>query len=269
MHMSDKYIGSKKNGCYEADREYMQQVATACGLKERLDGAERIGWSRHPLSFLVEAADDICFKVVDPEDAVRLKFLSEADVAEAYQQVLNTPSPTEDEALNTSAGAPAEENDTSKQAPPSLAVLRGMVIDKAISAAASEFKAHYEAIMAGTFSSSLVSVSNVLSPLKKFTSIYTEYDVICVETVGFSVLKTLMDHFVTAALVKQGLPTNRDVFYSHVYDLLPCEYREQLRLIKESIAYHTILYISDYVMGMTDSYAVRLFKTLTGQTLLA
>src|SRR4051812_20139828 len=77
---------TKKFGFFQSESELFEQVATGTGLLRR--NPEALWWSRHPLAFLVEAADDICYRLVDFEDGFRLKHLSYKEVHDCFQAVI-------------------------------------------------------------------------------------------------------------------------------------------------------------------------------------
>ena len=124
--LSERYIGLKKFGIFHSELEIFEEAAKTLGLPKETDG-ENVWWARHPLVFLVEAADDICYNIVDLEDAFTTGELS-------YETVKNVLL----EALGTNRG----KEGLSKTE--HIALLRAMTIGKAVESCVDAFKAHYD-----------------------------------------------------------------------------------------------------------------------------
>jgi len=236
-NMSKDFLHTKKNGVYQADKDYMTDVMFSCGLQ-----SEEKLWKRHPFSYLVEASDDICYRVIDPEDAVRLGILSKDTVLKIYQEI------TGEKSIN----------DLTEQ--------RSLIIKTAIAYATTTFKSNSDAILHGTFAGGLLDKWAPKDKLNSLRSIYNEKSVVKIEIAGYTILKYLMEIFVPAMLVGKGLwkKAPRKGFYEHIFKLIPDEYKNLLH----TTCYHAILSVADYVMGMTDNYATRLCNDLKGHNLL-
>ena len=138
--------GKKKYGYFQSEKEMFKCVAEELGLIETEPGI----FCRHPLVYLVEAADDICYQVMDVEDAHKLKILSTEQTKEILLAYL---ADVEDEATQAKIIEVSKEvTDTNEQ----IAFIRASVIGKLVSKCTQIFKENYEAIMAGTFTGSLI-----------------------------------------------------------------------------------------------------------------
>lgn len=242
----------KKHGFHAAEARYFEEVAGAVGLPPR-DAATRDGrpvsaWARHPLAFLVEAADDICYAILDLEDGVRLGHVG-FDLA--YQCL---------EPLAKLRRALDAEGDAKER----VGLLRAMAISTLISECFAVFTERERDILAGTLDeplTKLVPSRGHLEVIKKETRArcYQAREVLEIEIAGYEVLTFLLEELVGAALV--DVPTPRQ---EKLLKLLPHDPRAHDRT-----PYERILVVTDYLSGMTDTFAVSTFRRLKGMALAA
>jgi dGTPase len=233
---------AKKFGFFQAEKDLFKEVADTLGLIRRDD--RYYWWARHPLSFLVEAADDICYSIVDIEDSYRMKCMSFEKAAYF---------------LNSIAQVPAAEfsNESENE---QIKYLRAKAISVLIRDTVSVFLTHEDEILAGTFDDSLISrgkyhqvIDNeILSHMT--ANIYCHPTVLGIQVAGFEVLDKLFSSFLNASIDSQNAK-NRIVC-----NMLPEEFRSSDR---DSL-YSKVLKITDYISGMTDSYATSIFQTISG-----
>jgi dGTPase len=240
----DGYSGCsiKKYGFFQAEKDLFAEVAETVGLVRRRDNAA--WWCRHPLAFLVEAADDICYSIVDIEDACRMGYIPFRQA-----QVL----------LNEIAEIDLQQYDESNAE--KLKRLRGKCIDKLIGETAEIFLENETEILSGEFDKDLLSLSSYARHLKEIsetirTTVYQHSDVVGMRIAGYEVLGKLFAEFVTAVL--QNTEKGELVYY-----MLPQEYRPE----PEEDTYNKMLRITDYISGMTDYFATSLFQKLSGISL--
>ncbi|MCG7871114.1 MAG: deoxyguanosinetriphosphate triphosphohydrolase [Candidatus Thiodiazotropha lotti] len=250
-------VSAKKPGFTAQDQENFETVAKAVGLIRR-DPVLSI-WHRHPLSYLVEAADDICYRVIDIEDGFRLGHLSYQQALDLYSDILA------DSSIQTlrlkRIGGDKEK----------VEFLRAKVISKAISEILSCFLDHEPAILKGEFDDPLMSSIPHRKEMDRLIQvagekIYIAPEVIEIETAGFQVISELLERFI---------PIIDDVA-EHGTDATPRS-QMMIRLIPEQFIgddaipvqddYTRLLRLTDFVSGMTDSYAVSLYKKVTGISL--
>ncbi|MEH2445002.1 MAG: deoxyguanosinetriphosphate triphosphohydrolase [Nostoc sp.] len=236
----------KKYGFFQAEKDLFAEVAETVGLIRRHDNAA--WWSRHPLAFLVEAADDICYSIVDVEDGHRMKYIP----FEKTKELLNVVANIADKDLQEHGENPIE---TVKR-------LRALAINKLITEASSIFLKHEEDILSGKLDKDLLSLStyaNHLEEIGKQTSkaVFLHRDVVSIQIAGYEVLGKLFAEFVNAVLhnSKKG---------NLVYHMLPKEYNNPN---SDEDTYNKILKVTDYISGMTDSYATSLFQQFSGISL--
>ncbi|MDQ1770055.1 deoxyguanosinetriphosphate triphosphohydrolase [Labilibaculum sp. A4] len=243
-------VKKKKYGFFQAEKADYLVIAQELGIPELSSGI----FARFPLVYLVEAADDICYQIMDIEDAHKLKILS---TEETKDLLLSFYHPDKDKTiLNRIDETCKEVTDINEQ----IAYIRAGVIGKLISECVGVFVDHYELIMEGKFQSSLIKEINEISlfAYKKCTQvavsrIYRHRSVVEIELAGYKILGTLLDEFVTAVLEPEN-------FYSrNLLSLIP----EQYNLNGES-DYEKIMSVLDFISGMTDVFALDLYRTIKG-----
>lgn len=250
-------ISAKKFGYFQHDAPAFQSIAAATGLPVRETDT---AWHRHPLAFLVEVADDACYTVVDLEDAASTGVLSFAD-AEALLYEL---------AGGTGAqAAPERLNKLSRIRDPKerLEYLRAKAISRMLDTAASLFLDHEAAILSGEFDQELLAASPLAPTLQKIRAlsqqeVYLARPALEIEIAGFEVLGSLLDMFTRAveARVGQGRFTTREKM---LLKRLPPRFLAADGE-PDTNPYIRLLQIADFVAGMTDSYAVDLYRKLKG-----
>jgi len=242
---------AKKFGFFQQDAAAFQQVARSTGLIERIPGTV---WRRHPLAFLVEVADDTCYLIVDLEDAAKLGFVPYKD-AELLLADL---------AGSTVNGGRLERLHDPKER---LEYLRAKAIGRLLESAASVFLENENAILNGEFDEELLEQSPIAIPLQAVLrlakeTIYTARPALEIETAGFEVLGALLGLFSNAveARAGHGRFTTRDRM---LLKLLPTQFLGHGGE-PDPDPYIRLLQVADFVAGMTDSYAIDMFRKLKG-----
>ncbi len=252
-HLADKLDGKsgKKFGFFQQDAAAFQQVARSTGLIERISGT---AWRRHPLAFLVEVADDTCYLIVDLEDAAKLGFVPYRD-AECLLADL---------AGNTVSNGRLERLHDPKER---LEYLRAKAIGRLLESAASVFLENEDDILSGKFDDELLSQSPLSIPLQAVLrlakeTIYTARPALEIETAGFEVLGALLGLFCNAVEAKAGYGrfTTRERM---LLQLLPAQFLGH-NGEPDPDPYIRLLQVADFVAGMTDSYAVDMYRKLKG-----
>jgi dGTPase len=242
-------ISEKKFGYCADDVDTFRKVAEGVGLISK-DGA---AYCRHPLAFLMEAADDICYRIVDLEDGHRLGRIQFEKARELLWTIAFPPCKAERNSYK-------EIDDKDEK----IAYLRAKAIDNLIKAVVDVFKKHYEAIMSGNFEEELVKKCKFVSEfdaIKKISQsdIYTTPAVLQIEVAGFGILGGLLDKIVPALLAPEDSRTEEQ---KKIAALVP----EKCKL-KDKTAYQRLLGATDYISGMTDTFALSLFRRLHGMEL--
>jgi dGTPase len=242
----------KKYGFFQSEKETFLQVAEACGLVCHDAGIPV--FARHPLVFLVEAADDISYLIMDIEDAHKLRILSTAETETLLRLFFDEEKDAEKLAYIKQMYQ--EVTDTNER----IAFLRAMAINLLVQEISSAFMRHYDAIMAGNFEQSLVSVldsrlQNAFETCRhqSVKKIYQHPDVVKIELTGFNVLGKLMEAFAEAVLHPNK------TYNKKLLSLLPQQFH-----VDSDDLYHKLQSVVDFVSGMTDLYAMQLYRDLQG-----
>lgn len=242
-----------KFGFFQAEEESVIKIAEELGIPRLQEQPLRL--ARYPLVYLVEAADDICYKIMDIEDAHKLHILTTEKTVELFMNFF----PPEKQAKMEKVMQHV--NDVNEQ----LAYLRSNVIGLLVNECAQVFIDNEEAILAGTFEGALIKHIPDLSAKAyktcteySVTYIYRAKDVLDIELAGHRIIGILLDALMDAIL-------NPDKAYSQ---LLLRRVPEQYEVNDPSL-YTRILAILDYISGMTDIYALDLYRKITGMSLPA
>jgi dGTPase len=239
----------KKFGFFQTEQALFDQTAEKLGL---IKNAEHV-WARHPLAFLVEAADDICYNIIDLEDGCRLGLVSVNDTIGLLAGILR-------QDFNPDKAARIKSLDEK------IGVLRAMAIGKLINDVVEVFLQHENEILAGQFDQALTDLGAYRNELKQIIDlsiekIYRARHVVEIESAGFEVLPGLLSEFIMAAehLVRK----NQARKYSNLALLLPQETASVILTNPENTYLH-FREIVDFVSGMTDRHALSLYKKIKG-----
>ena len=235
------HIADKKYGFFQGDKKFFKEVAETLGLKSNSVNGE-LRYARHPLAFLVEAADDICYTIIDFEDGINLGLISE-DVALEYLGGIIS------DKINTHKYSKLQTKEER------IAYLRAVAIGALIQDATDIFLQNEDAILAGEFHQSLLYDSKYRHQITDVIDcsverIYQSDEVVEKEVSGYVVLQHLLDIFFTAIINQEnGRETSFDKL---LLRKLPEKYR------KKGSLYDKVMGITCYIASLTDSNAVEL-----------
>lgn len=242
-----KNISDKKYGFFQSDAAFFKEVAEELGLIRNKTGND-IGFERHPLAFLVEAADDICYTIIDFEDGINLGLVSE-DYALEYliKLVKDTIDTKKYQTLTTKEDR--------------ISYLRALAIGNLINDAVRVFLENEEAILQGKFHFALTDKSKYKAQMDDIIklsvkNIYQSREVIEKELSGYQIINNLLDKFISAYNNNhEGKATNYDKL---LLKILP----EKHHLEKDNL-YERLLHICHYISLLTDGKALELNKIIT------
>ncbi|WP_144669660.1 dGTP triphosphohydrolase [Dokdonia sp. Hel_I_53] len=239
------HIADKKYGFFQADKESFKDIADELGLIQTRSGAD-ISYARHPLTYLVEAADDICYTIIDFEDGINLGLISEEYALEYLVKLVPH--------INRSKYASL----TDKAA--RVGYLRALAIGKLIDEAVVIFMENEEAILKGAFAKALLDKSSYEAQIQDILKIsvekiYQSEEVIAKEIAGYEILSTLLKAR-CRSLVEE--PTHYDKLVKKLF----------LSNAQEGATrYEELLFICNQISIMTDSKSLRIFEQLRGHNI--
>ena len=244
-----------KFGFFDSERENYLRIADEMGISRLSAPGDPLRFARHPLVYLVEAADDICYEIMDLEDAYKLKILS---FQETEQLLLGFFDEMGQKRIRQRIVEEHVDDSNEK-----VVYLRSCVIGLLEHACVEAFLAHEEEILAGTFQGSLI---DHISPVPReaykrcarlsVERIYKSKPVLDVELSGYKIMETLMEQMVQAVM-------NPDRYYS----------QQLIGRVSSQYAIHAddletrLMAVIDYIAGMTDVYALDVYQKINGISL--
>ena len=243
--------GKKKYNIFYSEKETFKKVMDGCGIV-CLDENNFV-YARHPLSYMMEAADDICYLILDMEDAHKRGIVATKNIDEFFTSFFKKDETWFFERKESIYKTITDDNER-------MAFLRATVINKLVDCAATVFIDNYDNIMNGRFEKTLIShlpehEKNAMEKCREFSlkNIYRHPSVVKVELTGFNVIGNLVDEFVQAALEPNK------IYNKKLLSLIP----EQFKNSQDDL-YSRLQVVLDYISNMTDLYAVQLYKDLRG-----
>jgi len=243
-----KHIADKKYGFFQADKTAFEDVASELGLISR-GTDDNISYARHPLTFLVEAADDICYTIIDFEDGINLGLIQEEFALEYLIKLVRDRIQTNKyHQLSTTQDR--------------ISYLRALAINTLINEAVSVFIENEEAILNDTFQTALLDKSKYEAQITDIINIsiknvYQSKEVVEKEIMGYRVINTLLETYVSAVNnAYNGTASN--------YDTLILNTLSGNVNIQEDLIYKRLLNVCNYVASLSDSRAILIYKKIKG-----
>ena len=247
--------GKNKFGFFDSEAPIFAKIADELGIIRLSEPGQPLKYVRYPLVWLVEAADDICYLLMDLEDAHKLKILSTEKTIGLMMDFLK---PEEQAHAHNIIDMVSDVNEQ-------VSYLRSKLVGLLVEECTNVFMQNEQAILDGTFSGSLIKhISDILQQAYKRCAelsrekIYRSRDVLEVELAGFRIISTLLDLMVEAV-------QNPEREYSK---LLINRVSSQYDINAKDI-YNRILAVLDYISGMTDVYALDIYRKINGNSLPA
>ena len=247
--------GKPKFGFFQSEKELFRKIATTLEMTQLSESP--LHYMRHPLVYLVEAADDICYQIMDVEDAHKLKILTYSETETLF---LNFFDPVNDQAiLDNIASNLALVSDSNER----IAYFRAMVIGKLTRECAQQFISRINDF---PVSDKIIPLFNHLpEPSKRAMDlvksvsqekIYNDRAVVEIEIAGYKILGTLLEVFISAVVEPDSFLSKK------LLSLIPSQYENSDQTI-----YGKIQSVVDFVSGMTDLFALNLYRKITGMEL--
>ncbi len=244
------HAGKKqKFGFFQSEESTYRRIASDLGIKET--GENR--WCRYPLVYLVEAADDICYEVMDIEDAHKLGILS---TDETKHLLMGFADPSKHGHMET---VMSEVDDVNEQ----IAYLRSCAIGILERECVRVFTENEASILDGSFEGALIK--HVSEPVRaayqacealSFKKIYKNKNVLDIELSGYKIITQLVDLFVEAVMTPE-----------RSYSQLLLDRVSQQYDVHAADAYDRLMAVIDYVSGMTDVFALDLYRKINGESI--
>ena len=240
------HIVDKKYGFFQSDKEAFLDVVTELGMKPKNAAAN--SFYRHPLAYLVEAADDICYTIIDFEDGINLGLIDEDYALEYMSKLIH--------------GINRDKYYALQHTKDRTAYLRAIAINALIDEAVSIFLKNEEAILNGDFKNSLLDKCKYEAQINdiikiSIEKIYKSKEVLEKEVAGYRIIGDLLDVFITA--INNNFENNNSNYDNLLVNLMPQEYVSQ-----SDSQYDRIMAVCTYVSRMSDSYAIRLRRKIFG-----
>ena len=244
-----------KFGFFQSEQEYYQRIADEMGIICKSAPGEPLRYARHPLVYLVEAADDICYEIMDLEDAHKLKILT---YDETERLLLEFFDPENQEKILKRIVDEGLQDPNEK-----VVYMRACVIGKLENECVNTFVENEEAILNGTFEGSLIEhineiQRNAYQQCAKLSveRIYRSRPVLDVELSGYKIMATLMEQMTEAVM-------HPERYYSQqLIERVSSQYD-----INSNDLETRIMAVIDYIAGMTDIYALDVYQKINGISL--
>ncbi len=245
-------IHRKKFGFFQNEKDIFLEIAKSTNLI--LENEEPYIFKRHPFVWLVEAADDICYNIIDMEDAHRLGIVSTADCENLFFELIKSESNDTEKVKNKLASI-SNENEK-------ISYLRAKAINALINKSLEIYKHHFETILQGNLNNGLLDIykseNRALQDIESFSieKIYNHKAVVEIENAGYNVMYELLDHFIPSILKPED---ERKSYDKKALKLLPRQF-----VYEEGTDYQKVLGVIDFVSGMTDNFATDLYRKIKG-----
>lgn len=241
----------QKFGFFDSEKADFERIANELEIPRHPENENR--FARYPLVYLVEAADDICYQIMDIEDAHKLKILTSQEIKSLFLGFFNP------EKIVRRMETMNLVTDVNEQ----IAYLRSSVIGQLIDECSVVFAENEEAILNGTFTLSLIKKLPPHSfeayqncEKTAVAKIYRSSEVLDVELAGYKIILTLLEDLVAAVLSPEK------AYSQQLLMRIPEQYETNAPTV-----YGKIMAVLDYISGMTDIYALDLYRKITGMSI--
>lgn len=248
----------KKFGFFQAQKEDFKIIAEKTNMI--LESDSPIIYKRHPFVWLVEAADDICYNIIDIEDSQRLGIIDHDKCKRLFMNLIESLSQEQFDKAKFNMKSISDKNDR-------IAYLRAKSINLLTQKSVEVYKDNFEAIVKGEFKTALLDIikdetvhetKKVLTEIQRFSreNIYNHRSVLEIENAGYNVMSELLSQFIPPILKDEA---DRKNFEKKALRLVPNQF-----LYEKGTKYQKVMGILDYVSGMTDNYATELYRRIKG-----
>ena len=247
------HVNRKKFGFFQSEKQTFLNIANA--TKMMVESEEPTVFKRHPFVWLVEAADDICYNIIDMEDAHRLGIISTADCENLFMDLIK--SVNEKDAKRSTEKLLLFSNKNER-----ISYLRAKVINALINKSTELYQQHFSEIIEGTLNKALLDIfkseSESFQEVERFSieKIYGHRSVVEIENAGYNVMYELLNHFIPPIIKEKS---ERKGFEKKALQLIPSQF-----IYEDGTVYEKVLGVLDFVSGMTDNFATDLYRKIKG-----
>ena len=247
------HVNRKKFGFFQSEKQTFLNIANA--TKMMVESEEPTVFKRHPFVWLVEAADDICYNIIDMEDAHRLGIISTADCENLFMDLIK--SVNEKDAKRSAEKLLLFSNKNER-----ISYLRAKVINALINKSTELYQQHFSEIIEGTLNKALLDIfkseSESFQEVERFSieKIYGHRSVVEIENAGYNVMYELLNHFIPPIIKEKS---ERKGFEKKALQLIPSQF-----IYEDGTVYEKVLGVLDFVSGMTDNFATDLYRKIKG-----
>ncbi|MDR1876111.1 MAG: dNTP triphosphohydrolase [Flavobacteriaceae bacterium] len=244
----------KKFGFFQSEKSTFRDIAQETSMVFVQE--EPMVYFRHPFVWLVEIADDICYNIIDLEDAQRLGFINAQVCEDLLQQII-----TEMEG-NEKWNRVKKKLDRIEDKNDRISFLRAVSIGALISRSIELYKQNLEKILSGILDVSIFEQikreCKAIQIIEDFSTkhIYNHRSVVEIENAGYNVMYELLDHFIPPVIKSKG---ERKEYEKKAIKLIPAQF-----LYEDKNEYEGVLGVLDFISGMTDNYATDLYRKIKG-----
>lgn len=241
-----RMVSTKKFGYFQSEREEFLKVANRVGLKEHADSDG--SYCRHPLAFLMEAADDICYRVIDFEDGFKMKLLTFIEVKNNLLKIIEDPNILSKYNFSNEKEC--------------VEYLRAKAINKLFRQCVDVFVDNIDKIVAGEFEHSLIDLVPLRPVVRKMEKlqrekVFSSPVIQQIEYAGYNVVRFLLDEVLIGTDYLGDQSTKKCKLLLSLHSGLRCN----------GDTYTRIQHVTDWISGMSDSYAVTVYQQLSGISL--
>lgn len=248
----------KKFGFFQTEKETFLEIAKATNMHQ--ENQDLTIFRRHPFVFLVEAADDICYNIIDVEDSHRLGIIDHDKCRKLLLNLIESLTPDQIEKTKVNLKNISNKNDR-------IAYLRAKSINSLTNKCIEVYQNNIDKILNGNFNFALLDViknetenstKKVLDEIQRFSieNIYNHRSVVEIENAGYNVMSELLTQFIPPILKDKS---DRKSYEKKALKLVPEQF-----LYENKSQYERVMGILDYVSGMTDNYATELYRRVKG-----
>jgi len=251
--IDENFTHRKKFGFFQSEKKTFIDAAESTGMVK--DDSNPLTYKRHPFVWITEVADDICYNIIDLEDAHRLGIIEHTQCENFLMKLINCIGENDINHIEEKYYEITDKNEK-------IAHLRARSIDVLTVKSANIFKENLVDIIHGNFNEPIFDIiKKDCEALKEITAFSDEYiynhrNVLEIENAGYNVMYELLNHFVPPIIKSKEDRTQQE---NKALNLLPTtfNYDKEKRYIRT-------MGVLDYISGMTDNYATKLYKRIKG-----